>query len=329
MEEGSREFRIGSSVGGGAGSLENGAAWLGGRIRCQLGMRACKQALKSIRAHAPGRPTVGAAMSVTALLFSSPARGGEICEYAGRTNYSGAVSVRAEVSPAQNETGVRVALRFTARFMMIFEVEYLAEEISHWRNGELQSVALNTRYLVNNRIIRQQWDDFDRGKDGFAAYRVQGKNGEDFRRRYPAFSRYWSPSMFGQPWLAEYQLARPERRPDLDLSKQAIAAGLRSPLSFAFYWIRTLRPVSQTVPVFLPGNKRQSRVDLSVTPPEAESGLRVWHIPIHFEAFRTSKDSQAMAWISPSQQVEQIAFYVSNQSGTGSGVLRKLKCERR
>jgi hypothetical protein len=221
-----------------------------------------------------------------------------------------------------------VALSFRARFMLVFKVKYLAEEISHWRSGELQSLAVNTRYMVNGRIIRQQWDYFDRSKEGFAAYRVQGKNAEDFRKRYPGFFRYWSPSTFGQPWLIDYHVAEPERRPDLDLKNQAIPAGLRSPLAFAFYWIRTLQPVGQTVPLFLPGNKRQSRVDLSIASPEPQSGQgRLWHVPIHFEFLRTSGNSQAMAMISPSQQLEQIAFHVSNESGSGSGLINRVNCE--
>jgi len=106
--------------------------------------------------------------SIAALLFPAVAFGNEVCEYAGQTDYSGLASVRAEIWTARNETEILVTLRFTATVWIIFKVEYLAEETSRWRNDELRSVALNTRYLVNGRIIRQQWDYFDREKDGFA-----------------------------------------------------------------------------------------------------------------------------------------------------------------
>ena len=244
------------------------------------------------------RPNIGftrsvkLVFSIAALLFPAVAFGNEVCEYAGQTDYSGLASVRAEIWTARNETEILVTLRFTATVWIIFKVEYLAEETSRWRNDELRSVALNTRYLVNGRIIRQQWDYFDREKDGFAAYRVQGKNGDDFRRRYPAFSRHWSPSTFGQPWLQEYSSAHPERRPDLDLQDQAIPPGLRPPLAFAFYWIRSLRPFAQTVPLFLPGNKRQPRLDLSLPPPQREPGQRqLWHVSVRLESLSVHPES--------------------------------------
>jgi hypothetical protein len=262
------------------------------------------------------------------LLASTPVLGSEICDYAGRTDYSGIVGVRAEAASARDRTRVRVALRFTGTTMIIFHVEYLTEEISEWRNGELQSVALNIRYMVNDRIIRQQWDYFDRGTDGFAAYRAQGKRAEDFRRRYPAFSRYWNPSTFGEPWLAEYRSAGPERRPDLDLKNQVIPAGLRPPLAFAFYWSRTLPPIGQTVPLFLPGNKRQPRIDLSIPPPEPRAGeQRLWRVPVHLEAMRTSDSALATALMSANRHLLQITFDVRSGSGTARGQISQMKCE--
>ena len=263
-----------------------------------------------------------------ALLLSRPASGREVCDYAGQTGYLGVAHIRAEISPAQGETEVRVALTFAARMMLVLRVEYLAEEISFWRNGELERLAVNTRYLVDNRIIRQQWDYFERGRDGLAAYRVQGKRADEFRKKHPAFFHYWSPHTFGENWLRDYRSAVPERRPDLDLKKEATPAGLRSPLAFAFYWIRTLQPASQTVPLFLPGNKHQSRIDLSIPAPasEPQSGERRWHIPIHLDAPKTLADSEA--WISATQQIQQIAFSGRNDSGTGSGLIREVRCEQ-
>ena len=264
----------------------------------------------------------------TVLPSSTPGSASEVCEYTGRTDYSGTVNVRAEVSSAADRTQVRVALEFTATAAVIFKVDYWSEEISEWRNGELQSVALNSRYMVNHGIIRQQWDYFDRGSDGFAAYRVQAKNAGAFRRRYPAFSRYWNPSTFGQPWLRDYQSARPERRPDLDLKNQVIPSGLRSPFAMAFYWIRRLQPIRQTVPLFLPGNKHQPRLDLSMSAPELQTGgQRVWQVPLHLEAVTTSYSSQARAWVSPDQHLLRITVHVNSDIGSASGLISQVKCE--
>jgi len=259
---------------------------------------------------------------------AAPAFGRETCDYIGHTDYSGTVLARAEISPAPERTQVRVMLSVSARAMLVFKIHYWTEEISEWKDGELQSVAMNNRYIVNGGIVRQQWDYFERGSTGFAAFRVQAKNAEDFRRRYPAFYRYWNPSTFGQSWLQDYPSAHPERRPDLDLKNQAIPTGLRPPLAMAFYWISRLPPVRQSVPLFLPGEKRQPRIDLSLPPPEPQAGeQRVWHIPVHLDALKTSESSLATAWISPSGQLLQAAFDVRSDSGSAKGWIRRVKCE--
>jgi hypothetical protein len=39
------------------------------------------------------------------------------------------------------------------------------------RSGELETVGVNTRYLVGSRIVRQAWDLFKRDRDGMRGYR--------------------------------------------------------------------------------------------------------------------------------------------------------------
>ena len=135
------------------------------------------------------------------------------------------------------------------------EFDYLLEELSIWRGEQLENVAVNSRYLLGHRIVRQQWDEFRRAADGMRGERVQAKTLADFRRRHPGFVQHWDPASFGQPWLRDFPSAPPERRMDLDLHASPLPPALRSPLAMAFYWVRWLPRVGQDVPVFLPGFK--------------------------------------------------------------------------
>jgi hypothetical protein len=175
-------------------------------------------------------------------------------------------------------TKVDVAATFSTT-MFWLHMEYLVEELSIWRAGELESVAVNSRYLVGERVIRQQWDEFQRGTDGLQAYRVQAKTLADFRREHPGFVQQWDPATFGQPWLRDYKAASPKRRPDLDLSP--FPSGLRSPLAMAFYWVRWLLHRSLDVPVFLPGLKHDRLVNLSITATTSLGGT-VWRAPLQY-----------------------------------------------
>jgi len=149
---------------------------------------------------------------IAALSCLSPARAAEVCLYSGMTSHSGHAAVRTDVTEAGGLTTLDVTARLDAEPWWLWTVQYLAEEISTWRAGELQSVAVNNRYSVNGRVKRQQWDVFIRGPDGLVASRVQSKTLSEFRRRHPAFAGHWEPSRFGQAWLPDYPAARPERR---------------------------------------------------------------------------------------------------------------------
>src|SRR5215472_12209402 len=186
----------------------------------------------------------------------------EVCRYTGSTDYDGRVAVTTDVTESNGITRIDVAGDFEATTMFWYRIHYLLEEVSTWRGGELQSVSMNSRYLLGDHVVRQSWDDFRRGGDGLQAYRVQGKTLADFRLKHPGFARHWDPATFGQPWLRDYPSAPPERRADLDLTRAP--AGLRSPLALAFYWIRWLPRGEQTVPVFLPGFKQERLVELPI-----------------------------------------------------------------
>ncbi len=222
-----------------------------------------------------------------------------------------------------------VVLSLRASVWWIFDAEYLAEEISTWRDGELTGVAVNNRTLSDGRAVRQQWDVFTRGTaGGLEGWRVQARTAAEFRRKHPAFARHWDPAAFGVAWLQDYRGAAPERRPDLDLPRGAMPPGLRTPLAAAFYWMRWLPPRNSALPIFLPGFKRDARVDLAVTPAAvAPNGAwRMWRTPLRYPALEDGL-SEAQAWVSPDGHLLQLAFDLHARQGHGQGVVRAVGCE--
>ena len=219
--------------------------------------------------------------SVLAPLCAGSAFASETCHFAGTTDYDGHVAATTNVAASGDITTVDVDVTFDATMMYLFHTRYLVQEISTWRSGELQGVALNTRYLVDDQIIRQQWDLFQRGPDGLQGRRVQAKNLEDFRQQHPGFTQHWDPATFGQPWLQDYPSASSERRTDLDLKGPPLPPVLRSPLATAFYWIRWLPRTGQEMSVFLPGFKKDRLVKLAITGHSSAAGAE-WFAPLHY-----------------------------------------------
>jgi hypothetical protein len=250
----------------------------------------------------------------------------EICRFTGTTDYSGHVAVTTRVTARAGAIQVDVAGTFDSSTMFWFGVHYLFEEVSRWHDGQLESVAVNSRYLIGDHIVRQQWDDFQRRTDGLQAYRVQAKTLADFRRGHPGFIQHWDPATFGQPWLDDYPAALPERRVDLDLKGAPLPSGLRTPLAMAFYWVRWLRGDSQAVSVFLPGFKRDLLVDLRVTSSPAASGT-LWRAPQHYPALEGSPASNATALVSPDRHLSQLAFELHTFRGSGRGIVTQQGCE--
>ena len=271
----------------------------------------------------------GIAGLVAALWCLPAAQAAEVCLYNGRTSYSGRVAVRTEAAEANGLTTVDVTARLDAEPSWFWSIQYLTEEISTWRGGELQSVAVNNRYSVNGRVSRQQWDVFTRGPDGLAGSRVQSKSLSEFRRRHPAFVAHWEPGAFGQPWLPDYPAAGPERRTDLDLGRAAMPPQLRTPYALAFFWSRflsrSLPAAGGTVPVFMPGWKRDARLDALVT----LSGPGRWRMTLRHPALSGGAPSWAEAAVSADHRLLRLSFDVHTAAGDGQGWVDQAGCQPR
>ena len=240
------------------------------------------------------------------------------------------------MTSAGGQTSVDVALSLRATVWWVVGVEYLAEEISTWRRGELVSIAVNNRTLSDGRVVRQQWDVFTQGSAGLEGWRVQAKSLAEFRRNHPGFVQHWDPASFGSAWLSDYAAAQPKRRPDLDLPRSAVPPGawpgIRTPLALAFYWTRWLPPggevAPEVVPVFLPGFKRDARADLAVTPAGATgNAVQLWRASLRHSALSAGSPSEADAWISPDRHLLQLAFAVHARQGAARGAIRALGCQ--
>jgi hypothetical protein len=212
--------------------------------------------------------------------------------------------------------------------MLLFGVHYLLEEVSIWRGGQLEEVAVNSRYLLGHHIVRQQWDEFRRAADSMQGERVQAKSLADFRRRHPGFVQHWDPATFGTPWLLDYPSAPPERRIDLDLHVSPFPPALRSPLAMAFYWVRWLPYAGQDVPVFLPGFKADRLVHVPLAPVTAATGI-VWHTVLHYSSLNERHPSTASALVSPDGHLLRIEFKLHTVYGSGGGEIDQQGCDDR
>jgi hypothetical protein len=225
---------------------------------------------------------------------------------------------------------VRVLWDLAARALLIFQIRYWVEEVSDWQAGVLQSVGLNVRYFVNGRIVRQQWDRFERTGDGFSAWRMQAKTREDFVARYADFAAHWDPAAFGAPWLDAFRAPPAERRPDLDLPPGGAPADLVSPLAEAFYNVRLVPAQAQRVALFLPGNKKQRRADLDVAAPAAGgSGAHVWRVPLDSERLGIKPGSVALLTVSASGQLQTITFNLATARHAARGSIDSEGCAGR
>ena len=263
-----------------------------------------------------------------ALLIGHAARAGETCHYSGTTSYAGRVTVETRADTADGETTVNAAARVNARSFGVIDWQYLYQEIGTWRDGELQKVGVNHRYSVAGSIRRQQWDVFTRAPDGMQAYRVQAKTPEDFRIRHPGFVRHWDPAAFGEAWLGDYPAAPPERRADLDLPRAAMPRGLGTPLLLAFFWVRWAGQTPETVPVFLPGFKRDARVDIRVVSLGIEAGgLLHLRSSVRHNQLSETEVSTGDAWISPDHHLVRVAFDARGDHASAQGELHLDGCQ--
>jgi hypothetical protein len=266
---------------------------------------------------------------LVAVHLSTNAHAAEVCHFLGTSDYSGRIDVTTNINNRVMDatTTVDVIAAFVATPLPFVHLNYLMEEISTWKSDQLQSVAVNSRYIVDSHIVRQEWDLFDRGPNGFEAYRLQGETLADFRRKYPAFVRHWDPTNFGQPWLQDYRLADPERRRDLDLPASSMRPDLRSPLALAFYWSRRIPSSGQAATVFLPGFKKDKSVNLTIAAAEPpRDGRQLWQTSIRYSALSKTHASTAQAWISMDGHLLQLAGSVQSGSYSAYGVIRQENC---
>jgi hypothetical protein len=265
-------------------------------------------------------------------LCIAPAWANEVCRFAGTTDYDGHVAVTA-ISSTNPETGVTtvdVRLGFKGTPLPLVHTNYLMQEISTWRASRLQSLAVNSRYRVDGRVVRQLWDVFVRGADGLEAYRLQARTPEELQAKHPAFAAQADPAAFGQPWLQDFWRANPERRRDLDLPASSAVPDIRSPLALAFYWAGRLPRRGEAATVFLPGFKRDKSVTLTIDPagPPSE-GAQPWATSVRYPALSMSRPSTAEAWISADGHLLQLAVQVRTHDRTASGVIHQEGCTER
>lgn len=280
-------------------------------------------ALLSRPATVPGFVASALALGCALAALLCPASGfaSEVCHYTGTTEYQGKVDVVTEVSTTGGSTRVDVAMTLDAVWMKWFHVHYLLEEISSWRGGDLDSIAVNSRYILNKKIVRQQWDRFHREDGAMQAERVQAKTLDDFNRHHTAFVRHWDPATFAEPWGQDYQAANPERRADLDLAEKPLPPRLRSPLALVFYWL----PRDQgDVTVFLPGFKKDKTTDVTFVPAASAEGP-VWRIPLRYTSF-SGPPSMATARLSSDGHLLQLAAEVHGWAGSARGQIELTGC---
>ncbi len=269
---------------------------------------------------------VAASLLICTAILPVQLRAAELCRFAGNTDYDGKVDVTTKVSVSGDVTRVDVAVTFEATTMFWLRMHYLVEEISVWRSGVVQDVALNTREFVNSHIVRQQWDQFRRVGDTLKARRVQGKRPAEFAARYPDFARHWDPTDFTRPWLRDYDAAKPEQRPDLDMA--AAGPTMQTPLALAFYWVRFLPRGGATLPVFLLGFKADKRADLPIagTP---RQGDMLWRTPLRHPDLSASPVSSATALTSPDHHLLDLSFDLFGPRGSAHGDISQLGCTGR
>lgn len=271
-----------------------------------------------------------AAAALCLALLAATAHAGERCRFEGDTDHAGHVAARVDVTAGPDgERTVDVLLDIRATVWWVLEVRYLVEEISVWRGGVLREVAVNTRSLSGGRVVRQLWDVFRRDGGTLSARRVQARTLAQFHQRHPGFVSRWPAAAFGEPWLGEYDLAGPERRPDLDLA--ATDPATRTPLAMAFYWTRWLPDPAGTVPVVLPGFKRDSILMLDpvtqAVGTAAPSGTwRQWRVGLRHPALDRAAASRVDAWVAADRRLLGLAFEVHAPVGSARGTIRAAGC---
>ena len=260
------------------------------------------------------------------LMLAPAAAAAETCRYSGAADHGAAIAVTSVVTRDGNVVTTDITLDLTASYLFQ-DVRYLLEELATFRSGEVQTVAVNARAVVNGAPRRQQWDLFVRTPGGLAAQRVQAKSLESFRSRHPGFVAQWDLAAFGTPWLPRYAAAPPDRRADLDLPAANLAAGLRPSFALAFYWSRWLPRGGLAVPVFLPGFKHDALAEAAFGAATPSGGGRAWRATLSHPGLVSRAPSTAIASVSPNGDLDTLAFDLHSAAGSASGAIHRDGCE--
>ena len=263
-------------------------------------------------------PVAGAAW-----VWAAPGGAVETCRYSGSSDYNSQISV---VSTAEKSGGaliVDVAASVTATQFLWVKLRYSMEERSVWRGGQLDDLAMNTRYSVGAHIVRQIWDRFQRSADGFHAWRVQGKKPAEFLSKYAGFAREWYTAAFGKPWVDDFQQLPPERRPDLDLPSGDAAPDLVTPFALAFYWDRFAPEGGLASPVFMAGFKTDKIMRIAISPGPGGA----WRAPLHYVALSETPPSNATAFVSSDRHLTRLTFELHGSAGSARGVVSQIACQ--
>lgn len=248
----------------------------------------------------------------------------EVCQYKGNADYSGKMWAQTHVTTVGPKTVVQVLFKIHATALLFIGVDYWMEELTSWENGELQSAATNTRYLVNDEIRRQSWKVLPRNGNNFEGYKLESKHESKFKERYPIFAPIWDLQAFGKDWLGQFQQSSPDRRADYDV---AFEPGLTTPLAFAFYGIRFLKQASR-IPVFVAGEERQKRVDLQIASAQITSdGSKVWRVPFHAGPLNTAENSPATAEVARDGSLRKMDLSIVHSLGSASGTFISQGCD--
>jgi hypothetical protein len=222
---------------------------------------------------------------------------------------------------------VDVRATLAATQLGLLHLHYLMEERSTWRGTALTDLYENTRYYVNEHIVRQMWDRFDPAPSGLRAYRVQGKHEAEFKAKFPGFAQFWDPAAFGQDWWSAFATAPPQRRRDLDLPAQEFPMNMRTPFATAFYWVRFLPATPTAFGEFLLGFKTYKTMEISLSPSGSDGGGTVWHVPLHYVALNEKPGSNATAVVSRDRHLQRLAFELHGPAGSARGSIVPEGCE--
>jgi hypothetical protein len=94
----------------------------------------------------------------------------------------------------------------------------------------------------------------------------------------------------------------------------------------AFYWVRWLSRGEQSVPIFLPGFKKDRFVDLPIVAVPSSGGA-VWQAPLRHSAFSEKPVSVATAQISADRHLLRLAFEVHGSRVSGKGLITEIGCD--